>query len=323
MKNRKINIDILKVIGLLCIVLAHVKPPEIIFRLRNFDVILMILISAYLGIKSYKDIKYFEYIKKRFKRLIIPTWTFLIFFFVIAYIFKLCNIDKNIIFNSFNLTSGIGYVWIIRIYFIISVLIPLFIKQKNSINGIFNILIIIFLLLIQEILSINGIFENITIRDIFGYFIPCYVLIFISHYLFNSNKKSTILVSSISLLIYVSLIIYFNITSGNIPSTQLYKYPFRIYYLSYGVFVSGLLILIFKSNKLCELINNKFITFISKESLNIYLWHILIIYILKQIDLKWYIRYIIILIISILLVYINTKIGQYYEKIKFKIKNYN
>lgn len=46
MKRKKYS-DILKVIGLLGFVLAHVTPPTVIFQFRNFDVVLMILVSAY------------------------------------------------------------------------------------------------------------------------------------------------------------------------------------------------------------------------------------------------------------------------------------
>lgn len=35
--KRKQYIDILKVIGLLGIILAHVTPPAVVFQLRNFD----------------------------------------------------------------------------------------------------------------------------------------------------------------------------------------------------------------------------------------------------------------------------------------------
>lgn len=79
MKREK-YIDVLKVIGLLGIILAHVQPPEVLFQLRNFDVVLMILVSAYLGLQSKKSEKLISYLIKRFKRLVIPTWIFISFF---------------------------------------------------------------------------------------------------------------------------------------------------------------------------------------------------------------------------------------------------
>lgn len=49
-KERILRYDILKVIALLCIILAHVNPNGLVFQLRNFDVPLMIIISVWLSI---------------------------------------------------------------------------------------------------------------------------------------------------------------------------------------------------------------------------------------------------------------------------------
>lgn len=94
MNPREKYIDILKVIGLLGIVLAHVTPPVVVFQLRNFDVVLMILVSAYLGLKSRKFEKLIPYLVKRFKRLVLPTYFFISLFLIL----KMClgNYDRGI-----------------------------------------------------------------------------------------------------------------------------------------------------------------------------------------------------------------------------------
>ena len=43
-KLRDYNIDILRAIGSLLVILAHVRPPEIILNFRSFDVILLVFI---------------------------------------------------------------------------------------------------------------------------------------------------------------------------------------------------------------------------------------------------------------------------------------
>ena len=55
---REKKIDVLKFIGLFCIILAHVNPPQIIFQIRNFDVVLMILLSAYLFLRTKKKCRF-------------------------------------------------------------------------------------------------------------------------------------------------------------------------------------------------------------------------------------------------------------------------
>lgn len=71
--NRLKNIDLLKCIGLFCIILAHVSPPKILFQIRNFDVVLMIIVSSFLFFYKNNNQNYKSYLYKRFKRLIIPT----------------------------------------------------------------------------------------------------------------------------------------------------------------------------------------------------------------------------------------------------------
>ena len=77
-KNRMEYIDFLKFIGLTCIIIAHVNPPEWLFFLRNFDVPLMVVVSAILGQKSFqkqkrKNSHYIEFYMNRIKRLVFPT----------------------------------------------------------------------------------------------------------------------------------------------------------------------------------------------------------------------------------------------------------
>ena len=145
------DIDILKAIGVLCIILAHVNPPGVIFQIRNFDVVLMILLSAYLGLITYKKDNYFKYIIKRFIRLVIPTWIFLFLFFLLSIIFNIIPVDKKTIIESIAFGSGIGYVWIIRIYLIVALLIPLCKRITEKYSKLVVILSTIALYIIYEL----------------------------------------------------------------------------------------------------------------------------------------------------------------------------
>ena len=76
MRDRRV--DILRFIGLAMIILAHVSPPPFLFQLRNFDVPLMVLLSAISYGLSYKPTEtYPMYFWKRIKRLVFPVWLFL------------------------------------------------------------------------------------------------------------------------------------------------------------------------------------------------------------------------------------------------------
>lgn len=119
MVERDRSIDIIRSLGLLCIILAHVNPPFILFQVRNFDVPLMVFISGYLfggknqTFKSIRDIT--SYLWKRFVRLVLPVWAFLSLFYSIQHFFPfLFKIDytqyPNIILSSYMLMDGFGYV---------------------------------------------------------------------------------------------------------------------------------------------------------------------------------------------------------------------
>lgn len=307
MKKREKYLDILKVIGLLCIILAHVNPPSIVFQIRNFDVVLMILISAYLGLK-YKKSDGYTYLKKRFKRLIFPTWTFLIIFFIIVLITNIFDISIKNIIGSFALSNyGTGYVWVIRIYFIIAILVLLYNYLKSIISEKTIVIVSSIIIVIHEILCEIGIFDNNILQYLFAYFAPCFLLLVISKSMFDNNKKNTIIIL-LSFIIFILFGGYLYAINGRFVSTQKFKYPFRIYYLSYGIFFTGILIKILKNTYLSELMYNKVIEFISSHSLWIYLWHILIIYMLKSIEIVWYFKFIIIILSALLIVFLQSKI---------------
>lgn len=134
-KTSNLGIDILKSIGIILIILAHMGIPKVLFQLRNFDVVLLVILSGFLSVKSYKSNQsFYKYIKKRFIRLIIPVWIFLTIFFGI---FAISDIGKegetfcfNTIFRTYALIDGIGYVWIFRVYMLCAISVPLLLKLK-------------------------------------------------------------------------------------------------------------------------------------------------------------------------------------------------
>lgn len=192
MHNRDKIIDLFRVIGLLAIILAHVSAPAVIFQLRNFDVVLMVLltgVSYELSTSKPKNLhQYFSYVYRRFKRLIIPTYFFLIVYFLLANVLNHFNIvtlsfsiedyvDSFLLLSGQSNTNGIGYVWIMRIYFLTSLLLPFarVISEKLSTKLYLSILLallILYTLLLNVPVnrcSILGmLFENIILY-MFGY----------------------------------------------------------------------------------------------------------------------------------------------------------
>ena len=316
MKKRIEYIDFLKFFGLTCIILAHCKIPDTLFMIREFDVILMVIVSSYLAsysIKKYNNnfnsIK--SYYNSRFKRLVIPTWNFLIIYFIFRFVFYNDYRNGSYYLFSFLLTRyGVAYVWIISIYFLSAFLMPVYRKIGYKKK---NFIMIVSIYLLYELLWISGIKINNRFIVTMLYMIPYGMISYIGYCfdeMSNKDKKFLILTNG---FIFTTMFFYYLINNGSIELIENVKYPPRLYYISYGIFCSLLLMTI--CNKFnFKIFKNKIIVFISKNSLWIYLWHILI---LDFIDLKkWYINFILVYIISIIIVYIFNKI----KKIFF-IKN--
>lgn len=241
-------IDFLKFIGLTGIIIAHVGSPSWLMFLRSFDVPLMVVISAFLAEKSYNKYKatnYSVYFFSRFKRLVIPTWIFLLIYFLIESILGIEHSFKYYIASFLCTRYGIGYVWVILIYLYSALTIPFCSRLK------FEMLFLVYCM--YEIafhlrLGVNNKFLLTT----FYYIIPYGVLTYLG-FSFNrmtQNVKKRILL--ISLVVFLlSGFFYWMVTT--VPQlVSIAKYPPRIYYLSYGVFCSFGLLMFCEKYYLCE-----------------------------------------------------------------------
>lgn len=300
-------IDYLKAIGLLCVVLAHVKPPEIIYQIRIFDVPLLIVLSGYLSRISDKTFgtisEVVGYYFKRFKRLIVPAWLFLILYF--AYQFSRGEIyGKGYYLKSFFLTSyGYGYVWIVLVFSIIAACVPLFQKIKDK-----KVTWIVLLLLysIYEVLCAKNIgVSNMIYSTIVNNAIPYSCIAFLGFKYIDLTKKSKIVIILSSLAIFIASELFYYLHNGQLATISDFKYPARIFYLSYGIVISFSLLYLF------EYVLNKhehgldcIFSWISRHSYQLYWFHISVIVILDDFSIlqHWLIRYIVILGISIFLV---------------------
>lgn len=335
--KRDIRFDILKTISILCIILAHVIPEDkILFHLRNFDVPLMVIISGTLFYYSNNNRKYslFIYLQRRIPRLIAPVWFFLSFYFILTYaIFALLN--KNYpfslqeIINDFILlngtTDGIGYAWIIRVFMIMAIISTSILNLYRACKGkrLFFVLLLISYLCYEVIFKLV---ENIKlenklalsfINSYFLYLIPYGCLFGLGITLPSMRRKFIAFIAGIFLMVFSLLAIYYYYKQGVIVFPQSFKYPPRLYYLSYGVFMSMLAFLVV--DKLCVSEDRNFvmrtIVFISSSTLWIYLWHILFLFYWKKlvseflptITNNFVISFIVISCVSITVTYVQKK----------------
>ena len=321
-EKRKVSIDALKCIGMLLIILAHCGAPTFLDQIRNFDVVLLVILSGTLAIKSYaRSESWFKYIGKRIIRLLVPTYIFLTVLFIlerIVNVFKpIFPLEPELIITSYNLTSGIGYVWIIRIYLLSAIAVPILMNIKKYKKTIIAILFIVYEVLFYTIGNANGILEHIVY-----YLIPYGLLcVYIGMRLNDWDNKKILKVSGVCLLIFVVIFTVLYFTKNQITKISDYKYPPRLYYLSYGIGISLLLYYLFERKNILnvkEKLNKKIILFIGRHTMWIYLWQIFYLntFAVIKLQVTWYEKFIYLATASILTTYIQSRIVQ-----KLNIKN--
>lgn len=342
-------IDFLKFLGLTGIIFVHAEPPEWGVFLRSFDVPLMVFVSAYLARKSYTRYKDMDnggwkYIVSRFKRLVFPTWIFLTFFFVLEAAFG--NVfSLKYYLESFGLTLyGIPFVWVILIYLYSALTVPLIDKLivdraassdkpgiektcDDKVGGGKSVVWIVpaLLYIAYEALYIAGLYRYSILANTIFYIIPFGIVTFLG-YGYDSWTEKT---KNILLVIFAAAFVISGaalwLKSGSFQSVSLYTFPPRIYYLTYGLTIIFLLMKVLPRSDASRIIANPVVSYISKHSMWIYLWHILSCKITEYLagGLHWSLKFLIIYPGAILLAYAADKIvGWLRGKSKLTILKY-
>lgn len=306
--SRDLRFDILKSLGILCIILAHTISREenpILFQIRNFDVPMMVLISGalfYIQCKN-KQYSFWPYIQKRIPRLIIPVWVFFAFFLLFNFFWsrwigESFPFSLERIVKIFLLIGGYGYIWIIRVFVLISLISPLLLKLRHALPktshflGVLALTYIAYEGLIRffRFFPINSLSEyglpevwlklvELLMQDFVLMIIP-YGCIFGLGMVMSTMKINKVLLMSIFWgTVFIVLAFYYWKSLGHFVPTQHYKYPPRLYYFSYSIFITSLLYSLTSSNQQLLKIPARQIfvdgiVFISSSSMWIYLWHI-------------------------------------------------
>jgi len=349
--QRDIRLDVLKTLGLMCIIFAHVGPENnILFNIRRFDVPMMVIVSGILYFYSsgQKKVSFWNYLQKRLPRLIAPVWVFLIFFFVSASVIFFClsqpyPFSTRKIFETFLLSNGIGYVWIIRVFTLVAIFAVLINNIYQWCQSEFRFLTLLsvsylaYEILVNKIhrFYLHGLFHSL-VNDYLFYLIPYGCLFGLGMTLPNIRKKTMLLISGIFCIIFFLCTFYYSYHAGHFVSNVDFKYPPKIYYISYGIFMSLLCFFVVDNlTKKYNFLSQKnlyieAITFISSSSLWIYLWHIFFVYYWQKLIVthlpnfsnRFVIDFFVVLICSISVTYLQKKlISQLINNTKFGQNN--
>lgn len=306
-------IDCLRFIGLSLIILAHMPPPYILFNLRCFDVPMMLFVSGMAYSNRPIDFSILFFVR-RLLRLIIPVYIFLTVYFFLVIILKfLVGIDLGInmqdIIGSYVLIGGIGYVWIIRVFLLISFLTPILMTIEQNIHNdtiLFLLIVGASVLLSMAIhMGIGG--GNLFVREYVyyaaGYSIPFIVGLRVMH---MRRFHIFFLLIAIIMVLLCSKKIW---EGERLLEINALKYPPQTYFLFYGLFVS---LVCYKTCSYMHLDKHlpAICRFIGMNSIWIYLYHIPLVQITGTSALPWWIRYFLVYAIAVIICYIQVRIVQ-------------
>jgi fucose 4-O-acetylase-like acetyltransferase len=290
--ERDRNLDILRGVGLLCVVLAHVDPPGALFQLRNFDVPLMVLVSgAAFSLRSGESLNYGTYIRRRLRRLVLPTWVFLGFFFTVTFMAsgvlnKPFPFSTENMLSSFALLGGINYLWMVRVFVLVAMIAPVahwaIMRLGNAI--LFSIILAV-VYFGYEVLARSSVFPNSGIAEDLAkktilYVVPYGVIAALGMQMRVWSLRVRFLLSFIFVCLFMSIALYLFAATNTIVRTQAYKYPPSIYYLSYALGISLFLYGMVEYSRVAYTCLGRILQWIGRRTIWIYLWHISVLYVL-------------------------------------------
>ena len=309
-KSRLHHIDRLKVLGLMLVILAHVDLPAWLAQIRSFDVPLLVFVSAYLARRSFDNNSVITYYRKRFFRLAVPAWIFALIFWIVQSIVlrtppSFIDVLKGITFQRD--ANMLGMLWVIWVYIVCALLIPFVDKLNFSFKT--QGCVVLLLILFQVLCSYTTLSENRILYCTVFTAIPYGIITYLGYFCCDMKSKNKIILSLGSAVIFCVTTAVLWYRGGFIFPISDYKYPAQIYFLCYAIpiiFVLFELLPMFDKYKISRLVQ-----FISKSSLWVYLWHILVLYAVKMFienPVFWWLQYVIIIFVSICITWIQNKV---------------
>ncbi len=295
MKKRYLEIDMLRGIAILAMILIHTsyyflgnKAALFIWKWSQFAVPVFIFCSSYLFFQKNKNLTSvsFEYFKKRIIRLIYPYFIFLLFFLPLVFFINRETFTEKYVVQSILLTGGVSINWLVLLFIYMTIIFPLIAICFKKYKLVFIIYSILSIASSCFFIFYKSPFQNKDIMWLPWSVIPIFTLFFV----LNEHKKNFVHYSAISTgLIFAASYILELAVNHNLGMYE-NKYPPTMYFLSYGLFLTFILYMFSK-----HLIRNKMITkslsFLSYYSYSIYFIHyttlILLAAYLKYFHFNW------------------------------------
>lgn len=308
-------IDSLRGFSMIVIIFTHAtaffpsdKLVSILWNWSNFAVPIFIFCSAYLFLQksSDKPLHIFSYLKKRFIRLLLPYYIFLVFFLIVISLLSSELFTIKYIWQSILVIGGVDINWLVLLFLYITIILPFFVWSQKKNPFLFWMF---FTLSLSS--SIFLLFARLDIPYKFIMWLPWSLIVYFTWFYIKYEQKKVVLLWSF-LASCLLFIMSFGVVQSLHHSTVLIhnKYPPNILYLSYGVAV--LLGLTFVAKYLfSQKYVLQFINFFSKYSYSIYFLHYLLLTVfvtfMAELGLNWLTLFLLVLSSTVLLQYLFNK----------------
>ena len=309
METRNNYIDFLRFIGLSLIILAHVHAPNIIHQIRCFDVPLMLFVSGLAY--SNKDVKasWKKFFFPRIKKLLIPVYLFVLVDLAAFYLTDRDINTESTIRTLFLCEDGaVGYIWIFRVFILIMLITPLLCKINRTLSHkqfwfLMQLLYALQCLIVWLMRYITSEPLISVYRETLPYLVGYAILFMLGLRLCQTDRKQeNIFLIAITIISLVASSLYYTKYHAIIEPTPCYKYPPQSYYIIYGLWASAALWKL--RHTLNPPANNKLVLFIGRNTIWIYLWHIVFVTITNHLFESWLVKYILTYIFALLFYYL-------------------
>ncbi|KKP65816.1 MAG: hypothetical protein UR68_C0027G0007 [Candidatus Roizmanbacteria bacterium GW2011_GWA2_35_19] len=289
--KRDSTIDNLRGLAMLAMIIVHATSYFLkdsltlaIWDNLQWAVPVFLFCSFYL---YYKNTKSFDrktvapYLEKRFGRLLIPYYQFLLVYFPLAYLFIPSKLSMNTVWANIFLYGGLDLNWLPLLFIYLIIIMPLMFIFKN------NKLVMVSLFLISLFSSIYFIFSTPFHYRLIMW-LPWILMIFFTLFVIKNedNWRRLFLLAGISFLVFI-ILRFIEIKIGHNLTHYGNKYPPTLYHQSFGFFSTIILLWLSKKNIFNFLGFEKLLHFLSVNSYSLFLIHNLVIITLVWLKIKF------------------------------------
>ena len=292
--GRLIHVDMLRGLAMVAMISIHTnayflsnKVAGFLWDLGQFAVPLFIFCSGYLFFKKDFHIRlYFHYIKKRFRRFLVPYYFFLIFYLSLVYLKEPAKITFKYFLENLLVIGGVDINWLVLLFICFSFILPPFYHLVHKHKSWFY-----FFVFISFFSSLTLVFFSFPFNYRLIMWLPWFLIIIFSYWLVKNEKNNLLQLAVFIFFVFTFLLLRYLQVINHHSLIQYYnKYPPNLYHLSYGIiFIIGLFWLT-KRKEFNFFPLKKLLEFLSVNSYSIYFIHILVIYIITvffKLKLTW------------------------------------